>query len=100
MPLANLPNVGDVRVIGGVGIIELIGSTPTSPPSAAPAGLRREPDGYLDDIGPRLAARFLERGLLVRPLGHIVYFMPPYVITDDQVDWALDQIATVLSASL
>jgi adenosylmethionine-8-amino-7-oxononanoate aminotransferase len=86
MPLAELPNVGDVRVIGGVGILELVGNSPG------------EPDGYLDGIGPRLAARFLERGLLIRPLGHVVYFMPPYVITDDQVDWALEQMAAVLSS--
>jgi adenosylmethionine-8-amino-7-oxononanoate aminotransferase len=88
MPLAELPNVGDVRVIGGVGILELVGNSPG------------EPDGYLDGIGPRLAARFLERGLLIRPLGHVVYFMPPYVITDDQVDWALEQMAAVLGSSL
>ena len=98
LPLADLPSVGDVRVIGGVGIVELVGNTPPSRPGAASAGLRQEPDGYLDGIGPRLAARFLERGLLIRPLGHIVYFMPPYVITDEQVDWALEQIAAVLGA--
>jgi adenosylmethionine-8-amino-7-oxononanoate aminotransferase len=100
MPLADLPNVGNVRVIGGVGIVELVGDTPPSRPSATSAGRRREPDTYLDGIGPRLAARFLDRGLLIRPLGQVVYFMPPYVITDDQVDWALEQIAAVLSASL
>jgi adenosylmethionine-8-amino-7-oxononanoate aminotransferase len=100
MPLAELPNVGDVRVIGGVGIVELVGNTPPSPPSAAPAGVRQEAGGYLDGIGPRLAARFLERSLLIRPLGHVVYFMPPYVITDDQVDWALEQMAAVLGSSL
>jgi adenosylmethionine-8-amino-7-oxononanoate aminotransferase len=37
---------------------------------------------------------------LIRPLGHVVYFMPPYVITDDQVDWALEQMAAVLGSSL
>jgi len=58
--------------------------------------MRRE--GYLDGIGPRLAAAFLERGLLLRPLGNIVYFMPPYVITDEEADWALGEIADVLGA--
>jgi adenosylmethionine-8-amino-7-oxononanoate aminotransferase len=87
MPLANLPGVGEVRVIGGVGIVELVSNRKL--PQA---------DGYLDGIGPRLAALFLERGLLIRPLGPIVYFMPPYVVTDDQVDWALEQIAAVIGA--
>ena len=85
MPLGRLPSVGDVRVIGGVGIIELVSDQKT-----------RKTDRYLDDIGPRLAGAFLERGLLLRPLGNIVYFMPPYVITDDEVGWAISQVAEVL----
>jgi adenosylmethionine---8-amino-7-oxononanoate aminotransferase len=86
--LANLPSVGNVRVIGGVGIVELVSDKHT-----------RKSDGYLDGIGPRLSALFLDRGLLLRPLGNVVYFMPPYSITDDQVDWALDQMTAVLSSS-
>ncbi len=85
-PLAELPIVGDVRVIGGVGIVELVSDRAS-----------RRADGYLDEIGPRLAAAFLERGLLLRPLGHIVYFMPPYVITDDQAEWALGEIRGVIT---
>jgi adenosylmethionine-8-amino-7-oxononanoate aminotransferase len=84
-------------MIGGVGIVELDRNIPPARPGAA-SGLRREAEGYLDGIGPRLAALFLERGLLIRPLGHVLYFMPPYVITDEQVDWALEQITSVLSA--
>jgi adenosylmethionine-8-amino-7-oxononanoate aminotransferase len=56
----------------------------------------RRADGYLDGIGPRLAAAFLERGLHLRPLVHILYFMPPYVITDEEVEWGLTQIKEVL----
>jgi len=39
-------------------------------------------------------------GLLLRPIGDVVYFMPPYVITDDEVDWALDQLVAVLTTAL
>jgi len=78
-PLRSLPNVGDVRVIGGVGVVEMTGD-----------------GGYLDQIGPRLSAAFLARGLLLRPLGNIVYFMPPYAITDQEAAWALEQIAEVI----
>ena len=53
---------------------------------------------YLDGIGPRLAAAFLERGLLLRPLGTVLYLMPPYVITPAEVDWVIAQIADVLRA--
>jgi len=85
-PLRELPMVGDVRVIGGVGIVELVTDKQS-----------RRADGYLDGIGPRLTAAFLERGLLLRPLGNVLYFMPPYVITDGEVAWALGEIAAVLN---
>jgi adenosylmethionine-8-amino-7-oxononanoate aminotransferase len=85
MPLASLPVVGDVRVIGGVGAIELAASP-------GPEG----DAGYLDGVGPRLAAAFLDRGLLLRPLGHILYFMPPYVIGEAETDWAIAEISAVV----
>jgi adenosylmethionine-8-amino-7-oxononanoate aminotransferase len=83
--LTSLPLVGDVRVIGAVGIVELVSDRTT-----------RAAKGYLDDIGPRLTAAFLARGLLLRPLGNILYFMPPYVIRDEEVDWVLKEMRAVL----
>jgi adenosylmethionine-8-amino-7-oxononanoate aminotransferase len=79
-PLAALPAVADVRVIGGVGVVEL----------------RSDSAGYLDNVGPRLYDAFLERGVLLRPLGNVVYFMPPYVITDAEVDWVIECIGDVV----
>lgn len=81
-PLRRLPQVGDVRVLGGVGAIEFVRADGAS--------------GYLDEIGPRLSAAFLERGLLLRPLGHVLYVMPPYVITPEEVDWMLQQVGDVV----
>jgi adenosylmethionine---8-amino-7-oxononanoate aminotransferase len=78
-PLRSLPVVADVRVLGGVGVVELVNA-----------------GGYLDEIGPRLAAEFLARGLLLRPLGNVLYFMPPYVITEEETSCAIEQIAEVL----
>ena len=82
-PLRELPRVGDVRVLGGVGVVELA-------PAPGDAG------GYFDEVGPRVARAFLDRGLLIRPLGNVVYFMPPYAITDDEAAWALGEITAVL----
>jgi adenosylmethionine-8-amino-7-oxononanoate aminotransferase len=79
----SLPNVGDVRVIGGVAALELKDE-------------RMGNSGYLANIGPKLTAAFLARGLLLRPLGNIVYFMPPYAITEKEAAWAMDQIGEVL----
>ena len=42
-----------------------------------------------------MAAMFLERNLLLRPYGNIIYFMPPYVVTDEEVDWVFDRIEEV-----
>ena len=78
--LRPLACVGEVRVIGGIGVVEL---------QSASAD-------YLDQVGPRLAKAFLDRGILLRPLGNILYFMPPYVITDSEAAWVLDQISEVL----
>ena len=78
--LEPLRELGEVRVLGGIGVVELSGA------------------GYLDGIGPRLAAEFVRRGLLLRPLGNVVYFLPPYCITPEEVAWALGQIREVLSS--
>ncbi|RXF68525.1 adenosylmethionine--8-amino-7-oxononanoate transaminase [Hansschlegelia zhihuaiae] len=49
--------------------------------------------GYLAEIGPRLRAFFLSRGLLARPLGDVVYLMPPYCVTEAELDLLYDSIA-------
>ena len=85
-PLRDLPVVGDVRVLGDVGVVELVSDRAT-----------KSAGGYLDQIGPRLTRAFLDRGLLLRPLGNVLYFLPPYVITESETAWSLDQIAEVLS---
>ncbi|TIO02165.1 MAG: aminotransferase class III-fold pyridoxal phosphate-dependent enzyme, partial [Mesorhizobium sp.] len=42
--------------------------------------------GYLAEVGPRLRAFFLDRGLLVRPLGNVIYVLPPYCVTSGELD--------------
>ena len=42
--------------------------------------------GYLAEIGPKLYSFFLDRGVLLRPLGNTIYIMPPYCITCDELD--------------
>lgn len=38
----------------------------------------------------------LERGLLLRPIGNTVYMMPPYVISDSEIDWMAGEIVQLL----
>jgi adenosylmethionine---8-amino-7-oxononanoate aminotransferase len=52
----------------------------------AAADLKVRDAGYLAGIGPKLYAFFLDRGLLLRPLGNTIYVMPPYCSTADDLD--------------
>lgn len=49
--------------------------------------------GNLRDL---LYANFMERGVLLRPLGNTIYVLPPFVITNDQLQKIYDTITTVL----
>ena len=95
--LASHPAVAAVRHLGGMAALELAPATaPATATATARAGAAGAAGGYLDDLGPRLAARLLERGLLLRPLGNVLYLLPPYVIEDAEVEGAFDAIAAVL----
>ena len=46
--------------------------------------------GYFSDIGAEAARFFREKEILIRPLGNVVYFMPPYVITFEEIEHFFD----------
>ncbi|MCX8570505.1 adenosylmethionine--8-amino-7-oxononanoate transaminase [Aminobacter sp. MET-1] len=48
--------------------------------------------GYLAEVGPKLRAFFLDRGLLVRPLGNVIYVLPPYCVTSAELDRLYDTV--------
>jgi len=81
--LKDLAPVGDIRQIGTIGAMEL----------------RADDAGYLSAMRPKLYQFFLERGVLLRPLGNVVYVLPPYVISEAELnrvyDVILDAIQTV-----
>jgi len=51
--------------------------------------------GYLDSRALELRARALERGVLLRPLGHVLYAMPPASTTPDQADLVADTMSAL-----
>ncbi|TJY61937.1 adenosylmethionine--8-amino-7-oxononanoate transaminase [Sinimarinibacterium sp. CAU 1509] len=69
------PHVAEIRQQGMILAIELSRSTARKQPY--PAEERR---------GLRVYRHALERGVLLRPLGNVIYFMPPYVITPREVE--------------
>jgi adenosylmethionine-8-amino-7-oxononanoate aminotransferase len=82
--LSGHPRVADTRGLGALAAIEL-----------APRDLT-DSGGYLDTVGPWLYQQFLDRGLLLRPLGNVLYFLPPYVVTEDECHRVFDAIEEVL----
>ena len=54
--------------------------------TVAAVDLAGDDAGYTSAIAPQLKRRFLERGLLIRPLGPVIYLLPPYCVTDEQLE--------------
>jgi adenosylmethionine-8-amino-7-oxononanoate aminotransferase len=77
-PLGKLSHVIDVRQIGFIAAVEL------------------GPYKLTDRMGHKACLAMRKRGVLTRPLGNVVPIMPPYCITDAQLDRAL----TVLAESI
>jgi adenosylmethionine---8-amino-7-oxononanoate aminotransferase len=47
----------------------------------------REPFPWQERRGLAAYRHALERGVLLRPLGDVIYFMPPYVVTTEEIDF-------------
>ncbi|QRM56647.1 adenosylmethionine--8-amino-7-oxononanoate transaminase [Sinorhizobium sp. BG8] len=75
--LADNPHFSNLRQTGTIAALDLV----------VPSG------GYLSEAGPKLRAFFRDRGLLIRPLGNVIYLMPPYCVTAADLDRAFDAIA-------
>lgn len=53
--------------------------------------------GYFSTIRDRAYTFLLERGVLMRPLGNVLYLMPPYCTTDAQLSYAYEQVEELLT---
>jgi len=71
------PNVAEVRVLGAIGVVEL----------TEPVVLRE------------LQPRFVALGVWIRPFGRLVYLMPPYIISDAQLDQLCAAVRHVIGKS-
>ena len=55
-------------------------------------------EGYLHEVGPLLKELFLKRGFVLRPLGDVLYILPPYCIERDQLSAAYACIQEVVAS--
>ncbi|WP_027379328.1 adenosylmethionine--8-amino-7-oxononanoate transaminase [Chryseobacterium daeguense] len=55
---------------------------------------------YFNDIGKKVYNEFLKRGIIMRPLGNVMYLVPPYCITFSELDFIYKNILEVLSESI
>jgi adenosylmethionine---8-amino-7-oxononanoate aminotransferase len=74
-PLAAHPHVAEVRQCGMILAIELTADK-----------ARRTPYPWQQRRGLTVYRHALTRGVLLRPIGNVVYFMPPYVIREEEID--------------
>lgn len=74
-PLADHPHVAEVRQKGMILAIELVRDKAT-----------RTPYPWQERRGLRAGRRALSLGVLLRPLGDVLYFMPPYVIGSEEIE--------------
>jgi adenosylmethionine-8-amino-7-oxononanoate aminotransferase len=73
------PNVAEVRQTGMILAIELVKNKQT-----------REMFAWQERRGLRVYQYALAKGLILRPIGNVIYFMPPYVITEQEIAWMAD----------
>jgi adenosylmethionine---8-amino-7-oxononanoate aminotransferase len=73
--------VKDARCLGTIAAIELNTSETTS---------------YTNSIRKKIYSYFLERGILLRPLGNVIYIVPPYIITASELNYIYATITSFL----
>jgi adenosylmethionine---8-amino-7-oxononanoate aminotransferase len=82
--LRGMHQVGEVRQIGTMGAMELVA----------------DDAGYLSALRPKLYGFFLDHGVLLRPLGNVVYVLPPYVIEPEELHRVYDVIVEAVQTLL
>ena len=80
--LADHPNATNIRQRGTLLAFDLVATGQT---------------GYFSTIRDRAYNFLLERGVLMRPLGNVLYLMPPYCTTDAQLAYAYGQVEELLN---
>ncbi len=71
---AGLKHVGDIRHIGMIGAVELVKDKNL-----------KTPYSFEERIGHKVFKEAMKRGAILRPIGNVIYFLPPLVISESQI---------------
>ena len=83
------PNVGEIRHIGLINGIELVADRKTKTPFPSE-----------DRVGYQIYKRALQEGVIFRPLGDVIYFNPPLIINEEEIDEAVAVCKKVITETL
>ncbi|MBL0329992.1 MAG: adenosylmethionine--8-amino-7-oxononanoate transaminase [Bacteroidetes bacterium] len=56
-----------------------------------------ETTNYLNSLAEQISEFFISKGIILRPLGNIVYILPPYCIKDEDLDYIYDSVEAFLN---
>jgi adenosylmethionine-8-amino-7-oxononanoate aminotransferase len=87
-PLADHPHVAEVRQTGMIAAVEFVRDRATG-----------ERYDWRERRGLRAYEYALAQGALLRPVGNVIYLMPPYVITGEEIDWVAGVLRGALDAA-
>ena len=87
--LGDHPNVGEIRHIGLINGIELVADRKTKTPFPSE-----------DRVGYQIYKRALQEGVIFRPLGDVIYFNPPLIIKEEEIDEAVAVCKKVITETL
>lgn len=82
--LVSQPNVANVRVMGTILAFDIVTNEETS---------------YFNNIRDKAYDHFISEGVLIRPLGNVIYLMPPYCISNSDLDYIYASIEKFLPGS-
>ncbi len=96
-----MERIGAIARHHAIALKQLAGRTPVArvrqTGTIAAVELKADDSGYLAQLGPKLNAFYLERDVLLRSLGNVIYVLPPYCTTAAELDRVYGAIDESLS---
>ncbi len=83
--IKNHKNIADARQLGTIIAFEI---------------KTKEETNYLNSLAETISSFFISKGIILRPLGNIIYVLPPYCISDEDLDYVYENIELFLNQKI